>query len=145
MHERPSGPLGDPEAASLPLGEGGDDEVRLGLDKRTQVSAKVGVAQEERALRGLALAQRERLALAASRQPDDARACALRLDRGPVARPVVGDDHLRLGKLLLQRRDGRRDRVLLVARCDEDRCGLTHSAAPRRGGTIPSSAVSLRP
>ena len=125
------GALDDAEAASLPLGERGDGEVGPLLEQRPEVADQVGVAEEQRAVGRGPLGQRQRLSLAAAGQPQDPGAGRVRLDRGSVARAVVGDDHVGVGELLAEGCDRRPDPTLLVAGGDQDRQALSH---PRRGG-----------
>ena len=40
--------LGDPEAASAPLGEGGDGEIRLSVGERAQIADEVRVGEHDR-------------------------------------------------------------------------------------------------
>ncbi len=120
--------------------------VAVAAEQRPEVAAKVGVAEQELARRSLALAQRERLALAAPREPDDSRSGSRRNVRRCVLRAVVGDDHLRAGELLPDLGHSRPDPRLLVARCDQDRQGLTHSgrAAARSAAGFRSSRCRER-
>ena len=83
-----------------------------------------------RALRG-----RQRLPLAAPWQSQHDRTCLLGDVGRPVARAVVGHDHLRRGKRPPQRSHRRPDRRLLVACGDEDRQRFIHSwSSPAPGG-----------
>ena len=96
--------LRDPEAAALLLRERGDRQVAVAVEQRPRSPSQVGVAEQEVAGRCDALAERQRLPLAAAAvagrrgAPAAAATCA-----GCVARAVVGDDHLRAGKLPPQR------------------------------------------
>ena len=96
--------LGDSEAAAAAFGEHGDRHVVAGPGERCKVSHEVCVREHERPGRSGPLSQRERLSLAAPGQPEHTRSRSLRLVGRGVARSVVGDDHLRCGKLLLERR-----------------------------------------
>ena len=144
--------LGDSKAAALALGKRRHREVGARGEQRRQRSPHVRVAEQERPRRRLPLRERERLPLAAPRQPDDPRAGLLCDDGRPVARAVVGDDHGGLGQLAAERGDRLSDPGLLVARRDEDRrCrahrspGLAGAATASIGGRMPSVAVCLRP
>src|SRR5439155_9887119 len=70
---------------------------------------------------------RERLSLATPWQAEGDGARLLRAFRRRVERPVVGDDHLGLRELRAQRADRACDRLVLVARGDEDRQRLPHA------------------
>ena len=134
----PGGALDDAEAAALLVREDRDCEVGVALEQRPQVAGEVGVAEQERPLPRLPLGKSERLALSPARQPEDACTGGFGLGGGPVARAVVGDDHLGVRKCLSQRGDRRADPLLLVARGDEDgqlRCfSQPGSAGARRRG-----------
>ena len=126
--------LREPEPAAGAPREAGDGEVGLVLHERPQVADEVGIAEEERPLAALALGERQRLTLAPAGKRDDARA-RVRRDRGrPVARAVVRDDDLRLGKRRAQRRDRPTDPLLLVARGDEHRQPRLRHPLPATGG-----------
>ena len=70
--------------------------------------------------RGLALGERQRLALAETRQADDASTRTLGGSCGAVARAVVGDEHLGVRERCSEARAPSLDRPFLVARGDED-------------------------
>ena len=126
--QRPRGLARDPEPPALGDRERRDDEVGVALEQRPEVTAQVRVGEHDVPRRRRALRGRERLALAAARQPEDDGAGGLRLGGGAVPRPVVGHDHLGAGELLPQRPHGVADPALLVARRHEDGDGLTRRA-----------------
>ncbi len=144
------GSLREPEAAALRAREPGDDEIAVSLDERRQVAAQIGVAEQQATRRCGALRDRQRLALAAVREPEHPRAGDRRRMRGRIARAVVGDDHLHAWK-------ARREL------CDRSRRSAPPRRAPRSGssgdrqppapdaasgsigGRMPSSAVSRIP
>ena len=126
------GPLDDPEPAALPLGERRDREIGLALEQWAEVAREVGVAEEQAPGRCSPLAERQRLALAAAREAHDPRTGGFCGRRSPVARAVVGHDHLRLGEVAPQRGDRRADAFLLVAGGDEDGQRLIHPVGGER-------------
>ncbi len=126
-HERPAGALREPEAAALAFGKRGDPEVAVGRRELRQVSLEIGVDEQEAARRRRALGEGQRLSFAASRQAENPSAGLLRCRGRFVAGTVVGNDHLRITERGAQRLDRARDRGLLVARGNEDRCDLTHA------------------
>ena len=111
---------------------------------------EIGVAEQQATRRCGALGDRQRLALAAVREPEHPRAGDRRGVRGRVARAVVGDDHLHAREDAPQLCDRRADPRLLVARRDQDRQAIVShrrrtTASGSIGGRIPSSAVSRIP
>src|SRR5438105_1092184 len=137
----------DPQAAAVAFLERGDDEVGVFVQQRRQVSAEIGVAEEQPAGLRLALGEAQRLALSQPREAHHARARALGCAGGPVAGAVVGDEHLGFGECRAKRSHGLRDRPFLVAGGDEDGERLTHvHRVPETGkGGSGWSAVALRP
>ena len=133
------GALDDPEPPALPPGEGGDGKVGLGVEERAEVTGQVGVAEQQWAGARRALAEGQRLPLASPRQPQDAGACRLGDDYRVVARPVVGDDHLRVRKPFAECGHRRADPLLLVPGSDEDGQPVSH-----RPGRRPGSAGGRR-
>ena len=79
---------------------------RLSTSGRRSPTRSASASRIDPGGRGV-LGERERLTLAAPGEPEHARAGALRLGGGRVARAVVGDDHLRAGELLAERRHRR--------------------------------------
>ena len=88
-----------PAGARTPRSSG-----RRPSEQRPQVAAKVGVAEQNRAGRRRPLGQRQRLSLAAVRQPEHPGARCGRNLGSPVSGAVVGDDHLRVRELPLSAR-----------------------------------------
>ncbi len=119
--------LRDPEAAALLARERGDRQVGVAVEERRQVAAEVGVAEQQVALVRHSFAERQRLPLAAMRQPEHERARLLGDRAGRIARAVVGDDHLRLREPAPELLDRRPDPRRLVAGGDQDRQGFSHS------------------
>ena len=99
--QRARGALGEADAATLLPREPRDAEAscRLGA-KRTHVASHVRVEQQQVARRSNLLGGRQGLPLTPARQPQDGRAGSLGDGCRRVARAVVGDDHLRVGKLI---------------------------------------------
>jgi hypothetical protein len=112
--------LGDPEPATLPLGECGDCEIALGGSESREVAVEIGVDEEEPAGRRRAFRERQGLTLAARGEAQHPGPGTPGRGGSPVARAVVGDDHLDAGKGRTQRLHRSRDRRFLVARGDED-------------------------
>ena len=89
LDQRPRDRLRDAEPAADPARERRDRDVRpvacsgllQALDERPEIAAEVGVAEQERPGRALALGEGERLPLAAAWQPDDPRTGRLRPER----------------------------------------------------------------
>ncbi len=108
------------------------------------MALEIGIGEQDRAGLGEALRRRQRLALPPARQLDDVGTRPARRRGGRVARPVVGDQHPHIRELLPQRRNGSRDRRLLVACGDEDRRRpLRHPPSTIRGNR--ASAVGFTP
>ena len=97
----------------------------------------------------VALGERQRLALPATRQADDPRARRLGTVCRCVVRAVVGDDDLCVRERLAERRDGRSDHVLLVAGGDEHGERRAHSSVGvgtgGASGRTPSTASGAHP
>ena len=121
LDERPRGALREPEPTADTPREARDRHVGTRLDERMEIAVEIGIAEEDRPGAALPLGERQRLSLASARQPDDPGARRLRRRRRPVARPVVRDHHVRVGKRVPQRRHRPADPLLLVAGCDEHR------------------------
>ena len=119
----------------------------MAVEERRQVAAEIGVAEQDRARRRRPLGQRQRLPFSAVREAENPRAGCRRDVAGRIAGPVVGDDHLCVGKLPLQFGDGRPDPRRLVARGDRTVSAVQPLGAGSGsiGGRIPSSAVSRMP
>ena len=112
--------LDDPEAAALAFSEHRHGQVGSRSDERPQISAEIRVAEQEASGRSRPLRACECLSFSSARKREHAGAGLLGDACGPVARPVVGHDHLRVRKRLAQRRDRGRDPLLLVTGGDED-------------------------
>ena len=97
--KHPGGALRDPESPARSRPEDRDRDVGALRRERAQVASEVRIAQEERPGLELSLGERQRLALATTRQPDHARTRLLGRRRRPVARAVVGDDDRGIRKL----------------------------------------------
>ena len=146
--KRASGCLRHAEAAALALREPRDGEVGAVLDERRELPLEVGVAEKQRARGELALGERQRLALAAAREPDDAcsrllgdaRLCR-RASRRRRPRPRPPEN------ARAQRAYGLPDPLLLVARGDEDREAQPPVVVVCAGtsGRTPSVAVDSTP
>ena len=124
-------PLRDPESTADTFRERGHGQVATAVDEPCEVAVEIRVAEQQPARRRRSLGGRQRLSLAAARQTERDRTGPLGGVRRVIAGAVVGDDHLRFGKRLAQRRDGSPDHRLLVARGDKDRERLIHSTSQR--------------
>ena len=138
-HEGTRGALREPKASALPLGEGGDREVRHAFQQRREVALEVGVGEEQAPRRRLSLGEREGLSLAQAWQPDDAGACPTSGRGRRIAGAVVRHDDLGVGKGGAEPLDGLLDPSLLVPRRDEDREWLSQPAAATEGRRRPSA------
>ena len=139
------GALDDAEAAALLLREGGDREVGAALE-RAAAGRRRGRRRRAAAAPAPPRARRARAPGPFPRRGSRSDACTggFGLGGGPVARAVVGDDHLGVGKRLAQRGDGRgRSAPPRRAR----RRGWTAASLSQRGigGSTPSRAVFLTP
>ena len=142
--------LGDPEAAARAARRRRRSRGRRRPRRAVSRSPRRSASQSRSGPRGaLALGERQRLALAPPRQPDDARPGLRRPGSRLVARAVVGDDDLGLRERCAQRRHRVSDPRLLVARGDEDGQPVRHSptggCTAAGAGRTPSTAVLPRP
>ena len=87
--------LGDSEPAAGATRKARDREVGAALRERPEFAFDICVAEQERPPGALELGERQRLPLAAAREPDDTRPGRFRGRGRAVARAVVRDDHLR--------------------------------------------------
>jgi hypothetical protein len=90
--------LGNAEAAADSLRKGGHVEVDALLKQGRQLAQQVGVAEQKCAGRSGTLRGRQRLSLAAPRQPQHDRARRFGDLGGAVTRTVVRDDDLGVGE-----------------------------------------------
>ena len=136
-----AGPLRDPEAAALPLGEARRSRGRRRRGERAQVAREVGVARAAARPGGAARSASvsawplPRRGSRRTRAP----AASARVGRR-VARAVVGDDHLAPRETPPAAPRPSRRSALLVARGDEDRQRLSHP----RGGSAAASGRRRR-
>src|SRR6266545_4642191 len=115
--QRPCDALRDPEATALPACEPRHPHAlqqTVTWQEGARVAAQVGVEEQQRARRRGPLRGRQRLPLAATREPEDDGAGLLGAVGRRVARAVVRDDHLGAGKRPAEGADRVGDRVLLV-------------------------------
>ena len=116
----------------------------LGGRERSEVAGQIRVAHDDGARRCFALGERQRLALAARREAQNASSRPFRRLRGSVGRAVVGDDHLGAGELFPQLLDRRPDALGLVSSRYQDRGRLSHQEAGRAAAARSARAASRR-